>query len=125
MVKHLTFGGAVFLRNGIRHGVWAHEQRVPVVRAEKQRQNGEVRPRLNERSIFSDAKPLKNKLITCPSSPQSLLLLPTYLAWAKSPGPGDVSNEDTIPDIQQALTLCQGLSTLLILVHLILTTPRK
>lgn len=67
VVKHLTLGGAVFLCNGVGHSVWAYEQRVPVVRAERQRQDGEVRPRLNERSVFSGAKPQRSKLTARPS----------------------------------------------------------
>lgn len=34
VVEHLTLGGAVLLGDGVGHGVGAHEQRVPVVRAE-------------------------------------------------------------------------------------------
>lgn len=59
VVKHLALGGIVLLCDGIGHCIWAHEQRVPVVRADRQRQNREVRPRLNTGNVFSDAKRLK------------------------------------------------------------------
>lgn len=40
MVEHLALGGVVFLRYGIGHGIRPHEQRVPVVRAEGQKERG-------------------------------------------------------------------------------------
>lgn len=39
VVKHLALGGTVLLSDGVSHCIRAHEQRVPVMRADRQRQN--------------------------------------------------------------------------------------
>lgn len=66
VVKHLALGGIVLLCDGVGHCIRAHEQRVPVVTADRQRQNREVRPRLNTGNVFSDGKRLRNELIDRP-----------------------------------------------------------
>lgn len=63
VVEHLTLGGAVLLGDGVGHGVGAHEQRVPVVRAEegqRDQTDGEWEKR------FSDAKPVRKELLGLP-----------------------------------------------------------
>lgn len=63
VVEHLTLGGTVLLGDSIGHGVGAHEQRVPVVRAEA----GQRGQRDSEwGKLFSDAKPVKKELLGLP-----------------------------------------------------------
>ena len=66
VVKHLTLGGAVLLGDGVGHCIRAHEQRVPVVTAESEaEQRGQTVAEWGQ--FFSDAKPVRNKLVGLPS----------------------------------------------------------
>ncbi len=66
MVKHLALGGAVLLGDGVGHCIRAHEQRVPVVRAESEaEQRGQTVAEWGQ--LFADAKPGRNALVGLPS----------------------------------------------------------
>lgn len=66
MVKYLTLGGAVLLGDGVGHCIRAHEQCVPVVRAESEaEQRGQTVAEWGQ--LFSDAKPVRNTFVGLPS----------------------------------------------------------
>lgn len=108
VVKHLALGGAVLLCDGVGHCIGAHEQRVPVVSAERQRRKREVSSRL-ERNALSEAKPLRRSSSACLLSPQAS-------SSSQSPSAGHAPQTrgkvTMTPTRLSTVPLCQGLSTL-------------